>query len=170
MICKPCKQCGEIFNARNDDRHYCSRSCYYLSKIITVTVLCDFCGKIITRKPSDISDKNYCSLRHAGADKRGDKSTHWKGGVSGDRYTAEYKQWRLDVMKRDEFTCSCCNGRGGTLEVHHILAYSRYPEARLSLDNGATLCKSCHKDFHTAYGKLEFTDSNYFKWITRSDI
>lgn len=131
---------------------------------------CDFCGASITRTQSKINKKNYCNNSCRASDRLGASNPNWNGGVSGDRYSLEYKQWRLDVLKQGDFTCTCCGERGGKLEVHHILAFSRYPEARLSLDNGSILCKSCHKEFHDTYGRLEFTDDDYFTWIYKEIV
>ena len=30
--------------------------------------------------------------------------------------------------------------------------YSEYEELRTDVNNGITMCKECHKDFHTKYG------------------
>lgn len=56
-----------------------------------------------------------------------------------------YKQWMLDVKRRDCWTCrvkddSCLGG----LEAHHILNWCEYPELRYSLKNGITLCHAHH--------------------------
>ena len=77
-----------------------------------------------------------------------------------------YKQWRFDVYKRDLFTCQRCNDdAGGNLNAHHILSYSRYPEYGTVLENGVTLCKSCHEEFHKLYGTRKFTDEDYYEWV-----
>lgn len=81
--------------------------------------------------------------------RRGDKSPHWKGGTYGtERHRlmsqSEYKQWRSDVFKRDNWTCQTCQARGVYLEAHHIKSWSKYPELRYELSNGVTLCKECH--------------------------
>ena len=57
----------------------------------------------------------------------------------------KYRQWRSDVFSRDNWTCQTCGIRGVYLEAHHIKSWARYPELRLDLQNGATLCRECHK-------------------------
>jgi hypothetical protein len=48
---------------------------------------------------------------------RGEKAYHWKGGRARnerarDMQRQEYKQWRTDVFKRDNWTCQTCQARG----------------------------------------------------------
>lgn len=85
--------------------------------------------------------------------KIGDKNPSWKGGVTPIntkiRMSAEYKEWRMLVLRRDRFTCVLCgikNGMGKKIsfEVDHIKRFSDYPELRLVVENGRTLCKPCH--------------------------
>lgn len=65
------------------------------------------------------------------------------------RETPEYKQWRFDVYVRDRFSCQLCGDcRGGNLNAHHILAFATYPEYRLVLANGITVCERCHERLH----------------------
>jgi 5-methylcytosine-specific restriction endonuclease McrA len=62
------------------------------------------------------------------------------------RASREYKRWREQVFKRDGFQCVLCGSqKGGTLEADHIKDFALYPELRLELSNGRTLCKECHK-------------------------
>jgi 5-methylcytosine-specific restriction endonuclease McrA len=66
-----------------------------------------------------------------------------------DRRTAEYKQWRDAVFKRDEYTCRKCGDEtGGNLRAHHIKHYSLFPEMRFDINNGITLCHDCHELEH----------------------
>lgn len=84
---------------------------------------------------------------------KGDKSHFWKGGVTKEndkqRKSIEYKLWRTSVFERDDYTCQNCGIRGGNgkrviLEAHHIKPFSYFPDLRYEVDNGLTLCKSCH--------------------------
>ena len=91
------------------------------------------------------------------------KNNNWKGGIS-PLYTKirnlyEYKTWRLDIFKRDNYICQLCGVKGGYLEVDH------YPKMRSEImkeyniksvedalacselwntNNGRTLCRFCH--------------------------
>lgn len=64
------------------------------------------------------------------------------------RFTPEYKEWRKAVYERDDYTCQKCGKKGGNLNAHHIKAYAEYPDLRIELDNGITLCEECHKKEH----------------------
>jgi 5-methylcytosine-specific restriction endonuclease McrA len=67
----------------------------------------------------------------------------------GERFSTDYKRWRFDVFSRDDFACRHCgDDRGGNLHAHHIKGFADHPELRLSVDNGITLCDSCHLSLH----------------------
>ena len=87
------------------------------------------------------------------------KHNHWKDGKAkerrGKRRTEmerlEYRLWRETIFKRDNFTCNICQKRGGNLCADHIKPYCSYPELRLDINNGRTLCIECHRKTET-YG------------------
>jgi hypothetical protein len=64
----------------------------------------------------------------------------------------EYKLWRGQVFDRDNYTCQLCNRFSGRIAAHHLNGYDSFPEQRLILLNGATLCEPCHIAFHRLYG------------------
>jgi len=63
----------------------------------------------------------------------------------------QYIQWVGIVKHRDGHTCKRCNSTK-QLQAHHIEPVSKYPELVVDVDNGITLCHSCHKEFHSRYG------------------
>ncbi len=60
-------------------------------------------------------------------------------------------EWRNKVFERDNYTCVLCGKTKCYLEADHIKPYSKYPDLRLVLSNGRTLCLDCHKKTPT-YG------------------
>ena len=83
----------------------------------------------------------------------GNKNPNWKGGKTPNRLTYKYKEWRSQVLKRDNYTCQKCKQRSGMLNAHHIESFNNNPNLRTEISNGITLCKDCHDDFHHQYGR-----------------
>jgi 5-methylcytosine-specific restriction endonuclease McrA len=53
--------------------------------------------------------------------------------------------WRTKVYRRDKYECVIC-GRGKCrLDPHHILPKSLLPKLKYLVDNGASLCRKCHR-------------------------
>jgi len=78
-----------------------------------------------------------------------EKHWNWQGGVTPKnitiRMSREYKDWRTKVFQRDNYTCQECGNKGVTLQADHIKPFAYFPELRLVIDNGRTLCVPCHK-------------------------
>lgn len=66
------------------------------------------------------------------------------------RDSKEYIRFRESVLKRDG-VCQCC-GSKEELEVHHSLPFSQYNSLGADTNNGITLCKECHREYHSQYG------------------
>lgn len=100
-----------------------------------------------------ISQRGLLSTYHTG-----EKHWNWKGGISdinkAFRRTLDYRFWRESVFERDNWTCQECKQRGGKLNADHIKPFSLFPELRLDISNGRTLCVSCHKKTDTFGYKL----------------
>jgi hypothetical protein len=75
------------------------------------------------------------------------------------RHTQKYRQWRRDVLTRDEWRCVKCGRRSRGLQADHYptplasllrmysidsLAKAFLCRALWRLDNGRALCARCH--------------------------
>jgi hypothetical protein len=97
----------------------------------------------------------------------------WRGGKMKDypelvriRKSIEYRLWRKSVFKRDNFICQKCELSGGYLIAHHINNFADFPELRLAIDNGVTLCKKCHEDFHKRYSRKNNTKEQLEEFLS----
>jgi 5-methylcytosine-specific restriction endonuclease McrA len=70
---------------------------------------------------------------------------HDRSMIKSPRPRYELTAWRTAVFERDNYTCQDCGVRGGRIQAHHIKSYAAFPEFRWDVDNGRTLCESCHK-------------------------
>ena len=59
---------------------------------------------------------------------------------------SQIAKWSKDVRSRD-VSCIICGSRR-KLVAHHLDSYANNPEKRLDINNGVTLCRECHTDFH----------------------
>jgi len=93
--------------------------------------------------------------------KKGDtakeKNINWKGGITHRnsliRKSIEYIEWRKDVYKRDNWTCQECKKKTKDIIAHHINLFSEFPDLRFDINNGVTLCRSCHFKLHRKLNK-----------------
>lgn len=88
----------------------------------------------------------------------GEKNWNWKGGITEEneriRHSVEYIAWRKEVWKRDNWACRDCGKKCKNKDIvaHHLKLFSCFPELRFSVDNGITLCRSCHARLHKTMG------------------
>ena len=82
-----------------------------------------------------------------------------------DRNRTAAKAWRKAVYEKDNFTCVACGRHGGDLNAHHLDAYDAAPEKRFSIENGVTLCPSCHIKFHVEFGFGGNTSEQFYQWL-----
>lgn len=91
----------------------------------------------------------------------GSNNHFWKGGVyklhrrEKDRFmhSLAYKTWRRNVLERDMGKCVVCSSTEN-LHAHHIKPYRKHMELSLEINNGTTLCFSCHKKTHSYGSKV----------------
>lgn len=181
-----CKVCNKIFHVWpskiKDGATYCSRDCYYKSRI---GVVCKFKGKKVNRKSAknNLTEEGRLKMIERNKNRiwtpemkerlknrkrpdwiyfRGDKNPNWRHDKTDSerlmalRKTRDYEIWRQAVFKRDNYKCIWCgDDKGGNLNADHIKPFAYYPELRFAIDNGRTLCERCHKTTDTWGGKAK---------------
>lgn len=85
------------------------------------------------------------------------------------RKYAEYYEWVKEVLKKDNYTCQCCNKKGGRLNAHHLDGYNWCVERRIDVSNGIVLCKDCHIKFHKQYGYGNNTEKQFNQWLSNEN-
>jgi 5-methylcytosine-specific restriction endonuclease McrA len=174
-----CVVCSKSFLSHlSSKRKFCGRSCYYSFRKIESSVNCLNCGVMFIQRKKNgkpNKDKKFCTkscsssynkkikptrywLGRARPDMRGRNNPMWKEVKKTDesktiRRLVEYRLWRESVYKRDNWTCTECNQRGGELHPHHIKPFAFFPELRFAIDNGVTLCVPCHRKTDSYGGK-----------------
>lgn len=83
----------------------------------------------------------------------GENHHNWKGGISLQVYkirnSKKYTEWRKEVYKRDNWICQYCGKKcKKDIIAHHINVFSEFPDLRFDINNGITLCRSCHLKMH----------------------
>lgn len=65
----------------------------------------------------------------------------------------EFERWWRAVYRRDKYTCQISGQVGGALSAHHIKWFGRHPDGRYDVENGITISRELHKEFHSLYTK-----------------
>ena len=143
-----------------------------------VWVKCDNCEKIYktlyrnyVRYQTD--GLIYCCDCASKVKNSGEKNHNYNPEISQEerekgRNYPEYREFILKVLKRDNYTCQCCNVKAKNIVVHHLDGYHWCKEKRTQLSNGITLCESCHKNFHSIYGNQNNTKEQFEEWLPRT--
>lgn len=193
-ITKNCQYCLKevlIKKSRDTTFKYCSLSCTHLG--LKGRTCSDATRKKLSKaskgKPKSAEHRKAIIKQLKKNVKYGAESHAWQGGKTETdiliRNCSKYKKWRLKVFKRDNYTCQWCgikSGKGtGTvvLNADHIIPFSKIitensiisvEEAQncqqlWDINNGRTLCLSCHSKTKTYKGKSK----NYETNATRMD-
>lgn len=83
------------------------------------------------------------------------------------RNDSRKRPWTNAVFNRDGYTCQRCGQIRGKIQAHHLYDYTSYPEYRYDINNGVTLCKSCHDEFHIWMGghRVSCTPHHFQEWL-----
>lgn len=149
-----CRKCGLEIHERGIKWH---RECKPIPK--KYFRICATCGDC-----EETSLLNSLAEKCKKCARIGSCNPNWKGGITPEnnrlRNSDEYKAWRKAVFERDAYKCRECGVVGGCLHAHHIKEWSRYPEFRFSIDNGLTLCFSCHSKTSNYLNRAKLQNAN----------
>lgn len=188
-----CENCGKIFKTTisifiSKRARHCSKKCsienrkdemvaFNKLKYSQVTLRCLNCKQkfLVIKGRYKTGNVKFCSLKCRVEYCVGDKSHTWKGGLTDkniiERGRAKYSNWRKNIFKRDNFECQkCFDNNGHNLNVHHINNFSTNVKLRYDVNNGITLCKSCHKKFHLNYGYKNNNIEQLNKYLKNKNI
>ena len=167
---RKCKHCGKTFfvppsRLKEGYGIYCSRQCIADAKKNRVTRVCPVCGKIFTTAKCYIErgQMTHCSMKCRGIDRRGPKSSGWKGGLSYGKYCSKFNnEFKERVRKFFDYKCQSCGSpeNGRKLSVHHV----NY-DKRVCCNDGIPLfiplCQKCHLKTNHNRDYWEETLTNY---------
>lgn len=110
---------------------------------------CKRCGKVFYLYPYLFGKRFYCSKKCANVsnastlskNRLGDNNPAAKPNAKW-RYRKDYVDWRNHIIKRDK-VCQVCSSKKALI-AHHIKSYKDFPKLRIDINNGVTLCRSCH--------------------------
>lgn len=143
-----CNNCGVIFEKatywiERSENHFCCNQCRM--EFGRIEVECLNCGKKFSKIKSQhlMHENSFCNKKCYGEFVRHDK-TDKRGRVV-------EQEWREKILEKDNFECKKCGSREH-LQAHHVYSWLNYPKKRLEINNGVTLCRSCHLELHRHNG------------------
>ncbi len=80
------------------------------------------------------------------------------------RRTSQYRLWRILCKRRDGYRC-VVTGSTKNLEVHHLDSGSYFPDKRYDVNNGVTINRNVHLDFHWYYKKSTKEKCTHKDWL-----
>lgn len=147
LTCAVCSRSYWQHEYRADASRYCSKACWSAR---APRVQCEGCEETFAHH-RDRGAGRFCSRACAHRTMVGPLATRYVDGQSMTRDRAReqprLREWRRAVMTRDGFRCVLCSATG-YLHAHHMFPWALYPALRFDVDNGVTLCDSCHGDVH----------------------
>lgn len=145
-----------------------------------VKVECAQCGKVKMKIPYLVkrSENQFCSIKCFGKWKSennvGENNGNWNHELTEEERTRgrkypEYYEFVRAVLERDRYECVIC-GSNEKVNVHHIDSYDWAKDKRTDINNGITLCKEHHMQFHKEYGYGKNTSEQFSEFIANTEV
>ena len=127
----------------------------YIGAHFKLEILHESCGDVFQMCWNTFSKGHRCPKCWI-KNNRGENHGRWNHNLTDEerengRNFPENRKWKKAVFDRDNDTCQKC-GISENLVAHHIFPWRLFPALRFEVENGITLCKGCHKYYHSIYG------------------
>lgn len=177
ILCDCCGKEFERYESAIREHNFCSQKCMgkWMSENLTgenshgwqggkIKIKCDYCGEEISLNSYRIENYEHhfcsreCKDKWQGENIKGENHPNYNSNITDEerernRKIPQYRQWREEVFKRDNYTCQITgDNRGGNLVAHHLNSFNYDKEHRYDVDNGITITEEVHKLFHKLYG------------------
>jgi hypothetical protein len=165
-----CKHCQKVFEvqpwaAKTGRKKFCSKVCFFAGRELKGLFQPGHPDLVPPerRGHSEATRQKISVVQRANL-RIGPDNPNWRGGLRSERKRAmaqfAYRDWRNAVFSRDNWTCQCCGARGVYLEADHIKPWCAFPDLRYEVNNGRTVCKTCHLSLDThGRGALKYKEN-----------
>lgn len=126
---------------------------YFLKSGITTSCGCARLENCYKNLPKNQKGKNHPSYNPNLTDEERIKRRYILGKES-------KRKWTRKVFEKNNYKCVICNSNG-FLNAHHLDGWNWCKEKRFDINNGITLCKKCHREFHNIYGYGDNTKEQF---------
>ena len=128
----------------------------YVDAHTELELYCKKHNKTVYATWNNLSKGKVC--RDCGIEKvSGENNTRYNPNLTDEereigRKYEEYYEWRKIVYERDNYRCIISKTKG-SIVAHHLNGYNWDKEHRTDVDNGVTISKELHDEFHSIYGR-----------------
>lgn len=132
------------------------------------------CGKVIIVRTSYLKNKNIsscgCRIRTPGPTHpsyKHDMSEEQRQKYRSHRKDNQSVLWKYAVKRRDRYVCRVC-GSDKSVVAHHIESFSKNENSRFDVNNGITLCATCHNKYHNVFmgnNRVPATRKSFLEWL-----
>ena len=149
----------------------------YINALSKLEILHKFCENIFEMNWHNFNHDHRCP-KCSYKNRRGENNGNWNPNLTDEHrekgrnlHNTDRTEWRKAVYERDNHTCQCCGySISGTLNAHHIDSWKDHKDDRFNVDNGVTLCETCHRDYHSIFGNGTAKHNSFYSWIIRKSV